>query len=335
MRPPSARWPRPRGSRASPRSRARRPASAASARCGARPCRSAPSRSGIRPCGRTPGSLESSVIATGALHPTNIVQRRARVIAQHRIARDHYLLTLACPPIARKVLPGQFVHVRCPGPARNLYTPLLRRPFSLYDVDRARGTIALIYKVVGLGTETLQHAKAGQSLEIIGPLGTAFTATLGLQHAVLVGGGVGIPPLYFWAKDLTRWGIEISAYLGAQTKGSVICAEAFRKLDIPTRVATDDGSAGFRGYVTACVERELTLAAGTTLYVCGPTPMMAAAASLARRWRVPAQVSLEERMGCAMGVCMGCIVEIAGPHATAHKRFQRVCTEGPVFAAER
>lgn len=271
--------------------------------------------------------------------PDGMVQQRTRVVAHRRIARDHYQLSLRCPPVARLVRPGQFVHLQC-TPDQTAWSgggPLLRRPLSVYDADPRRGTCDVIYKVVGLGTEALRQATVGDSLDVIGPLGTTFVADDRLTRAVLIGGGVGIPPLYFWAKSLAARGLSVEAYLGVQTSAYLICATAFRRLGVPTRVATDDGSAGFRGFVTALVERQFRRTppvAGTTLYICGPTPMMAAAAQLAARWQVPAQVSLEERMGCAMGVCMGCIVEVAGPHATAHKRFQRVCTEGPVFLAE-
>ena len=273
-----------------------------------------------------------------ALTETRPLQRRGRVTAHRRIAHDHYLLSLACLPIARAARPGQFIHLQCAAPsAWQGGGPLLRRPFSLYDVDLRRGTCDLIYKVVGLGTETLREAVVGDTLDLLGPLGTTFTAEAAVTRALLLGGGVGIPPLYFWAKALVAYGIAVEAYLGVQTKNYLICDAAFRALGVPTRVATDDGSAGFKGFVTALVEssfRRQAPEAGTQLYICGPTPMMQAAAALAARWHVPAQVSLEERMGCALGVCMGCIVEIAGPHATAHKRYQRICTEGPVFPAE-
>lgn len=270
--------------------------------------------------------------------PRGMHQRRARVAAHRKIARDHYLMALTCPPIANTAQPGQFIHLQCSAePSWHVGGPLLRRPFSLYDVDRRRGTLELIYKVVGLGTEALQSVAVGDALDVIGPLGTTFAADR-VQHALLVGGGVGIPPMYYWAKTLLAQKISVEVYLGVQTKDYLICDKAFRALGVPTHVATDDGSIGFKGFVTAMIEasfQQQRPADGTTLYICGPTPMMQAAAALAARWHLPAQVSLEERMGCALGVCMGCIVETAGPHATAHKRYQRVCTEGPVFPAEQ
>ena len=288
--------------------------------------------------------------------PFGMIQQWARIVAHRRVARDHYLLVLQCPLIARRAKPGQFVHLLCTtgrdrGQSPSGTAPLLRRPFSLFDTDPVRGTCALIYKVVGFGTEVLRETCVGESLDVLGPLGTPFTVEPGVRHAVLIGGGVGIPPLYFLAKERVHrhsymvhgtWHMEpgqVAVFLGARTRDWVICADDFRRLGVAVHVATDDGTSGYRGSVVDLVRKVLRSTnpgpRSTTFYVCGPTPMMAAAAALARRWGIPAKVSLEERMGCAMGVCMGCVVEIAGPHATAHKRFQRVCTEGPVFPAER
>ena len=250
-------------------------------------------------------------------------------------------MRLKSPPIARRALPGQFVHVRCD----ETDYPLLRRPFSLLDTDQEKGTIDFIYKVVGLGTQVLAQISTGDRVDILGPLGRPFDTQKNLRTVYLVGGGVGIPPLYLLAKSLVKnnpW-TSMAAFLGARTRDWVICVSQFRQLGIPVEVATDDGTFGFRGSVVELLQKFLESnrkdshndASGEEiLYICGPTPMMAAAAKLARQKRFPAQVSLEERMGCAMGCCMGCVVEIATEPANSHKRFQRVCTEGPVFPAE-
>ncbi len=280
-----------------------------------------------------------------------MVQERAPVLSNRRIAPDHYLLRLKSVRAARRARPGQFVHVLCEGEWKGR-APLLRRPLSLSDADPRRGTIDFIYKTVGLGTEVLARVRAGTQVDFLGPLGHPFTAPALNRVACLVGGGVGIPPLYFLAKKLVQdpkgfdpesarinpgtlllgqTPVRVEVFLGARTKGWVICAADFRKLDLPVYVATDDGSLGYRGSVVDLVAKQLP--ANATLYVCGPTPMMAAAARLARETGIPAQVSLEERMGCAMGVCMGCVVEVTTKPAGSHARFQRVCTEGPVFDA--
>ena len=275
-------------------------------------------------------------MAQGAL-PAGMVQEKARILAHRRVALDHHWMRLKSPAAARRARPGQFVHVRC---GEGVESPLLRRPLSLYDADPRAGTFEFIYKVVGLGTQALSRFRAGEKLDFLGPLGNRFELSPRARKIFLVGGGVGIPPLYFLAKDLAakRRGVQVEAFLGARTKEWVLCASAFRKLGVPVHTATDDGTLGYRGSVVDLLKRSLSPGnggeTGTTLCVCGPTPMMAAAAALAHQRGIPARVSLEERMGCAMGCCWGCVVEVATQPANAHARFQRVCTEGPVFDAE-
>jgi len=297
------------------------------------------------------------------------VQGRATVLVHKRVAKDHYLMRLNSPLVARRALPGQFVHVRCALADH----PLLRRPFSLLDADPGKGTIDFLYKVVGLGTQVLAQVSAGDRVDILGPLGRPFEIPGDLRTAYFVGGGVGIPPLFLLAKHLLKKKNKgtlhkgtlfpggdsplrtvplspngaspiVHAFLGARKKEWVICISDFLRLGIPVQVATDDGSLGYHGSVVDLLRRFLRKekrnssggngSGSEILYICGPTPMMAAAAELARQERLPAQVSLEERMGCAMGCCMGCVVEIATEPANSHKRFQRVCTEGPVFPAQ-
>jgi len=296
---------------------------------------------------------ENQIPASAGMTPlrNGMTQIAATILAHRRIARDHYLMRLRAPVIARRSLPGQFIHVQCGGrgqstaglPAGSMAgtVPLLRRPFSLYDADPKAGTIDFIYKVVGLGTSALAEIGEGRRVDLLGPLGRPFTIPPDLETAYLIGGGVGIPPLYLLAKWLlhgksSRRPPQIAAFLGARTKDWIICAADFRRLGIPVHIATDDGSLGHRGSVVSLLSRfaSSVRAEPTALYICGPTPMMKAAARLARQRHLPAEVSLEERMGCAMGCCMGCVVEVATEPATSHARFQRVCTEGPVFPAE-
>jgi dihydroorotate dehydrogenase electron transfer subunit len=298
-----------------------------------------------------------------------MVQERAKILLHRKIARDHYRMRLKSPAAARQAMPGQFLHILC-RPERKGQSPhsmgsgqasgtvpLLRRPISLLDVDRSRGTLDIVYKVVGLGTRALAELPERGKADFIGPLGEPFTAPAKGKQALLIGGGVGIPPLVFLAKWLLQKRIQVAAFLGARTKEWVICREDFRKVGVPVRAATDDGTLGYKGSVVDLVSRHPVMLSlskhdrspfvlrsfdlaqdqderNLAFYICGPTGRMAAAAELARRRGIPAQVSLEERMGCAMGCCMGCVVEVNTEPVGAHARFQRVCTEGPVFAAE-
>ena len=265
-----------------------------------------------------------------------MVQEKAKILLHRKIARDHYRMRLKSPSAARGARPGQFIHIRCRE--ESPYDPLLRRPISLVDVDPVQGTLDIVYKVMGLGTRVMAQIREGSKADFIGPLGEPFTFPPRSQRAVLIGGGVGIPPLVFLAKELLARKIPAAAFLGARTKEWVICREDFRKLGLSVQIATDDGSLGYRGSIVDLLQKSLPTAHNsqptTTLYICGPTLMMKAAAALSHRWGLPAQVSLEERMGCAMGCCMGCVVEVNTEPAGSHARFQRVCTEGPVFAAE-
>ncbi len=268
-----------------------------------------------------------------------MIQATVPVVFNKRIAKDHYLLRLKSSTVAKKSKPGQFVHLLCvekPGMA-----PLLRRPISIFDADPKTGTIDLIYKVMGEGTEVLSKVRSGAALDLLGPLGSTFQIPASVQTVYLVGGGVGIPPLYFLAKELKKnHRVRTEVFLGARTKEWVICASDFKKLGVSVHTATDDGSLGHRGSVVdllvSVITRETKQARlkEKLICICGPTRMMQAAAAASGRFGIPAQVSLEERMGCAMGVCMGCVVEVNSAPAGSHARFQRVCTEGPVFPSE-
>ncbi len=274
----------------------------------------------------------------GRTLPSGMIQEKAPVLLQRKIARNHYWVRLKSPRAAKRARPGQFIHVLCPS-AKAEPAPFLRRPFSLLDADPKKGTLDFVYKVVGMGTTALTHVLAGSKIDFLGPLGRPFAVPPGTKTAYLVGGGVGIPPLYMLAKQLARGRRSVTAFLGAKTKGWVIGAAQFSKLGVSVQIATDDGTLGHRGTVVGLLRQALRPADGdrqsTQLYICGPTPMMRAAAALARERRVSAQVSLEERMGCGMGCCWGCTVEMADEPAGSHARFQRVCTEGPVFPAEK
>ena len=189
-----------------------------------------------------------------------MVQVKAPVLVHRHIARDHFLMRLKAPAIARRAIPGQFIHLSC---ADSFTTnPLLKRPFSLLDVNPAAGTIDFIYKVVGKGTAMLAEVPVGSSLDLVGPLGRPFMIPRNLKQAYLVGGGVGIPPLYLLAKELLRqMGTahkkQVQVFLGARTKEWVICAEMFRTLGVNVRIATDDGTLGARGSVVELLEKHI------------------------------------------------------------------------------
>jgi dihydroorotate dehydrogenase electron transfer subunit len=255
--------------------------------------------------------------------------RRVSLSSKRKISEQYYRIGFECEEIAREARPGQFLMVRL---ADSSWEHLLSRPFSFCEVEGDR--IELLFNTVGKGTRSLGNAAEGSLLEILGPLGKGFRLE-GDSEAILVGGGMGIAPLPFLAAELAKLpgGSEVMVLLGARTAVDLCLEETFAGLGVETRIATDDGSRGHLGPVTELLEEEL--AKGTddraTVYACGPKPMLEATARIARKHGVACQISVEERMACGCGACMGCVCSTRDREGNEH--FQRVCVEGPVFDA--
>jgi dihydroorotate dehydrogenase electron transfer subunit len=232
---------------------------------------------------------------------------------------------------------------------------LLRRPMSIYDVRlafsrngkerlrRAPGLpryLQLLYKVVGRGTRLMVGLKPGDRVGLLGPLGHGFfeedylPRAHGVDEILHVAGGIGIAALLLPAKRLREAGFHQRLFFGGRTKADLVSAGDFKPLMHATLLATEDGSAGYRGFVTRPLEEYLSGHTGKRflLMACGPEPMLRATAELAKRYRHPCLVSMENRMGCGLGVCLGCCIRVEG---TGHEAYQRVCTEGPVFWADK
>jgi len=247
----------------------------------------------------------------------------AEVLDHREVAPEHFVLTLDAPPIAERARPGQFVMVRALG----AWDPLLPRAFSVYHADAEGGCIDIMYREVGAGTQRLRLHEPGQRVHIWGPLGSHFPLPEG-ERVVLVGGGVGVPPLVYWAEYLAALTVpmEVIALIGAARGEFLVGMDHFRRARADVRVATDDGSAGHHGYVTELLP-ELLEGVRTSVYACGPMPMLAAVARITEAQEVPAHLALEAPMACGMGACLGCTVPLRAGG------FARVCTEGPVFSA--
>lgn len=209
--------------------------------------------------------------------------------------------------------PGQFVNIEIEG----LY---LRRPISVCDYSQS--DITLIYKIVGRGTEAMSRMQAGQTLDVLTGLGNGFNADIECHRPLLVGGGVGVPPLYRLAKDLIARGRKVSVVLGFNTAAEVFYADEFRALGADVYVSTADGSLGVKGFVTDAIrDKGIDF---DYFYACGPLPMLRA---LCQACATPGELSFEERMGCGFGACMGCSCKTL----TGNKR---ICKEGPVMKRE-
>lgn len=310
------------------------------------------------------------------------------------LCREHFLLRLRVtgPRAFPATRPGQFVQVGCRAPHHAIDTEallgrevtwqegqwpklgqpefchplaLLRRPFSLAGRgDEARGTwIEVIHRVVGVGTDWLSQLKVGDAVDLIGPLGNSFTLPPGKSIGLLVGGGVGLPPMIYLAQALRAAKWDAVAFIGAMSRDLLavtqragaeasvtgeptMCVEEFASQGVGAVVTTDDGSAGLKGRITAGLEKHLQIHASTqgsriVVFTCGPDRMMHAVATLAETFGVDCQVCVEQAMACGMGTCQSCVVKIEDrekPQSQTREgrpwRFRLACTDGPVFASK-
>jgi dihydroorotate dehydrogenase electron transfer subunit len=278
-----------------------------------------------------------------------IFLEEAHVISQLAYDAEQFVLRIAAPRCAAHAEPGSFAHVRCDQ------TILMRRPLSIMRANAQAGWIEILYKVMGPGLHALAARKAGDALSVLGPIGRPFVAHRDRPRTLLLGGGVGIPPMVFLAERLHRaggaWkplvlmGSEVPFPFRARPStlivpgmpaGSIACMPLLEEWGVPSRLASRSDFPGcFPGFVTELAQPWLASLSATELaeveiFACGPTPMLQASAQLARRHGVPCQVSLEEFMACAVGGCAGCTVPVRTPTGLAMKR---VCVDGPVFDA--
>jgi dihydroorotate dehydrogenase electron transfer subunit len=260
-------------------------------------------------------------------------QNNGLLIRNERIKSSYFLLKILCPRIAETITPGQFIMIRV---SKN-YSPMLRRPFSVYrsyppdhPEREERGSLEIIYKVIGKGTRRMADLKKGEEVDLIGPLGNGFSfpPLPSSTGVTLIGGGVGIVSLYSLAERLKS--SRLCVYIGGKTEDDIIGEEDFRKLSPSVFVATEDGSRGYTGTVIdlfASRREKTKRSASPHIYSCGPVEMLKALAKLKKFGRSVFQVSLEARMACGFGACWGCVIRTNDPKTP----YQRVCKEGPVF----
>lgn len=270
--------------------------------------------------------------------PSTFSQERCRILANQRLARDTYLVRLDAPALARQVRPGQFLMLRYPRST----DPLLGRPFALYDTfldDRGQPAgVDVVYLVVGKLTRLLAELRPGDALDVWGPLGNGFPEPTTNGHVALVAGGIGQTPFLAHVRELLgtrgyggqppRRRVErVSIYYGVRTAEFAAGVRDFEQAGATVRLASNDGSVGFHGFVTALLERD-----GLPAHVfgCGPEPMLHALAELALRNNVTCHLSLETPMACGVGICFSCVTPVKMGGGWDYKR---VCVDGPVFDA--
>ena len=253
----------------------------------------------------------------------SITKLTAAIIRQEYIGTGILSLILQADEIARDAVPGQFVNLYCTDGSR-----LLPRPISLCEIDKNQGTLRLVYRIAGQGTEEFSKLTAGHTLEIMGPLGNGFTLKAG--KALLMGGGIGIPPMLALAKELQkREDTEVLVVLGYRDE--LFLNEEFEPYG-KVYLASEDGLHGVKGNVLDAV-REYQLSADT-IYACGPMPMLRAIKEYAAEQKMEAQLSFEERMACGIGACLACVCKSKETDSHTHVKNKRVCKDGPVFLAQ-
>lgn len=247
-------------------------------------------------------------------------QETGRLLRKEEVAPGIYSFVLSSPAIAGITAAGQFVDVLCDGYA-------LRRPISICSFDANLGILRIVFEVRGKGTEWLADRKQGETLDLIGPLGHGFPLLDSGSKAVAVGGGIGTPPLLPLAKYYKE---NMTVITGFRTASAAILQKDFTAAGADTVLCTDDGSAGFHGFTTQALENHLVSNPCDVIYACGPKVMMRGVAKIAEKRGVLCYVSMEERMGCGVGACLGCACRIKENGGTSMKR---VCLNGPVFNA--
>lgn len=252
---------------------------------------------------------------------------RAGVIDNYRVSPGFYRMSVNSAYLGKNTVPGQFFEVKCPDGSG----AFLRRPLGAHRIHKYG--VEMLYEVAGKGTSALSGMQAGQSIDIIGPLGSGFDishkVTKSQGHKILVAGGIGVAPLVALAESLKKRG-SITAIIGACKKTHVLCERDMKKAGAKVLVATEDGSMGSKGLVTGLLAKALKAAHDTrktAIYACGPVGMLKAVAGLAAEYGAPCQVSMEERMACGVGVCLGCPVKMRTGE------YKMVCKDGPVFDA--
>ena len=241
----------------------------------------------------------------------------AAVIREKRSGDIYVTLVLECPEAAKTAVPGQFLHIQC-----GEYT--LRRPISIGGVTG--DLLTVIFEVKGKGTRWLQQRQIGQTLDVLGPLGHGFPKNPG--KVLLVGGGVGVPPMYFAAQRLP----ECDALLAFRSEDRAMLTEEFQAHCGLVQIMSDDGTIGTKGFAAQGAAEMLKKGGYEAVFACGPKIMLKTTYEAAKAANVPCYVSMEERMGCGVGACLGCSVPLKAPDGTRH--MARACADGPVFRGE-
>lgn len=253
----------------------------------------------------------------------------AELVKKEQLKPDIFKFSVKAPSIVKEAKPGNFIEIR----VTDQLDPFLRRPISIYNLDRENGILEFIFQVKGKGTELLAKREEGKTIDIIGPIGYGTFKYDDYENIAIIGGGIGVFPLYELAKCAKADHKNVTTYLGFRNKDFVVLEEEFRKVSNELVLTTDDGSYAEKGFAINYLEKDIEAGKVDAIYACGPLPMLKAVQKLAIEKEIPCQISLEEKMACGLGVCLGCAVKTAKSPKDAPE-YWHVCKAGPVFNAK-
>lgn len=257
------------------------------------------------------------------------VNIKAKLIKKEQLKEDIYKFSVEAKEIVESAKAGQFVEIR----VLDNIEPLLRRPISIYNIEKETGILEFIFQVKGKGTEILAKRNIGEELDIIGPLGYGTFDVKDYENVAIIGGGIGTFPLYELSKQLKQnTTSNVNIYLGFRNKDYVVLEEEFQKVSHKLVITTDDGTYGIKGFAINELKNDIEAGKIDKIFACGPLPMLKAVQALAIEKNIPCQISLEEKMACGLGVCLGCAVKTAKSPSDAPE-YWHVCKAGPVFNA--
>lgn len=258
------------------------------------------------------------------------VHQNAKLKNKEQLNNDTYKYTIKSTEIAKEAKPGQFLEIR----VADTISPLLRRPISIFNVNKENSEVEFIFQVKGEGTEILSKKDINDEIDVLGPLGNGNFDIKDYQNVAIIGGGIGIFPLYELAKQLkqTTKTANISIYLGFRNKELVLLEKEFSKVCNNLIITTDDGSYGKKGFSINELKQDHDKENFDMIYACGPLGMLKAVKQYTKEKNIMCQISLEEKMGCGIGACLGCAVEYKEKE---NKIYKHVCKDGPVFNADK
>lgn len=248
------------------------------------------------------------------------VQCIAKIVRAEQLAEGVFSMWLLAPLIASQALPGQFISLFCDDSDK-----LLPRPISICETDKDAGTVRIVYRIAGEGTKAFAAKKADDTIRIMGPLGNGFPLDDQDQSAILIGGGIGIPPMLQLAKELFG---EVTVVVGYRDRQTFLLTELEAAADRVV-IATEDGSVGTKGNVLDAIRAEQVT--GDVVYACGPMPMLRGVKEWGLQENIPVWLSLEEKMACGIGACLACVCESVGVDSHSNVNNKRICKDGPVF----